>query len=261
MLPTALDVDHSSIPEGRHGQRPMTVRTLADAFRRVGSTSRWPTRPLGETCPTTTTRRPTRLRRWPRCSRSGQGCRRGPRRRPPSEPRPRRGRAGARGQDGPRADAEAGAARPAPATYDLILIDRPPSLGLPTVNALVAADQALIPSEAEYFSLQGVEQALEVIELAKESLHPDLGWLGVVLNIADMRLARARGADPAEGALRREGLDTVVPKRPLRGVGGARRVDPRLRARPRRRLRERSRRRSSPAWAATTTRPAASWRP
>jgi chromosome partitioning protein len=62
------------------------------------------------------------------------------------------------------------------------------------VNALVAADHALISSEAEYFSLQGVEQALEVVELAKESLHPDLNWLGVVLNIADMRLVHAREA-------------------------------------------------------------------
>ena len=78
--------------------------------------------------------------------------------------------------------------------YDLILIDCPPSLGLLTVNALVAADHALISSEAEYFSLQGVEQALEVVELAKDSLHPDLDWLGVVLNIADLRLIHAREA-------------------------------------------------------------------
>jgi chromosome partitioning protein len=78
--------------------------------------------------------------------------------------------------------------------HDLVLIDCPPSLGLLTVNALVAADHALISSEAEYFSLQGVEQALEVVELAKESLHPELDWLGVVLNIADMRLVHAREA-------------------------------------------------------------------
>ena len=62
------------------------------------------------------------------------------------------------------------------------------------MNALVAADHALISSEAEYFSLQGVEQALEVVELAKESLHPDLEWLGAVLNIADMRTVHAREA-------------------------------------------------------------------
>ncbi len=78
--------------------------------------------------------------------------------------------------------------------YDVILVDCPPSLGLLTVNALVAADHALISSEAEYFSLQGVEQALEVVELAKESLHPDLEWLGAVLNIADMRTVHAREA-------------------------------------------------------------------
>jgi chromosome partitioning protein len=79
-------------------------------------------------------------------------------------------------------------------SYDLVLVDCPPSLGLLTVNALVAADHALITSEAEYFSLQGVEQALEVVELARESLHPDLEWLGVVLNIADMRLVHSREA-------------------------------------------------------------------
>ena len=78
--------------------------------------------------------------------------------------------------------------------HELILVDCPPALGLLTVNALVAADHALISSEAEYFSLQGVEQALEVMELAKESLNPDLDWLGVVLNIADMRLVHSREA-------------------------------------------------------------------
>ena len=78
--------------------------------------------------------------------------------------------------------------------YDVVVIDCPPALGLLTVNALVAADQALISTEAEYFSLQGVEQALEVLELAKDSLHPDLEWLGVVLNIADMRLVHSREA-------------------------------------------------------------------
>jgi chromosome partitioning protein len=76
--------------------------------------------------------------------------------------------------------------------YDIVLVDCPPSLGLLTVNALVAADYALISSEAEYFSLQGVEQALEVVELAKESLNPDLEWLGVVLNIADLHLIHSR---------------------------------------------------------------------
>src|SRR5689334_9495790 len=82
----------------------------------------------------------------------------------------------------------------AAADYDVVLIDCPPSLGLLTVNALVAADHALITAEAQYFALQGVEQALEVIELARDSLNPDLNWLGVVLNIADMRTVHSREA-------------------------------------------------------------------
>ena len=76
--------------------------------------------------------------------------------------------------------------------YDLVLIDCPPSLGLLSVNALVASDYALLSAEAQYFALQGVEQALEVIELARDSLNPDLVWLGVVLNIADMRTRHSR---------------------------------------------------------------------
>ncbi len=78
--------------------------------------------------------------------------------------------------------------------YDLVLIDCPPALGLLTVNALVAADYALLSAEAQYFALQGVEQALEVIDLARDSLNPGLEWLGVVLNIADMRTKHSREA-------------------------------------------------------------------
>ncbi len=78
--------------------------------------------------------------------------------------------------------------------YDVILIDCPPALGLLTVNALVAADYALLSAEAQYFALQGVEQALEVIELARDSLNPGLQWLGVMLNIADMRTKHSREA-------------------------------------------------------------------
>ena len=78
--------------------------------------------------------------------------------------------------------------------YDVVLIDCPPALGLLTVNALVAAEYALLSAEAQYFALQGVEQALEVIELARDSLNPDLQWLGVVLNIADMRTRHSREA-------------------------------------------------------------------
>ena len=78
--------------------------------------------------------------------------------------------------------------------YDVVLIDCPPALGLLTVNALVAADYALVSSEAQYFAMQGVEQALEVIELARDGLNPDLEWLGVFFNIADMRTVHSREA-------------------------------------------------------------------
>ncbi len=78
--------------------------------------------------------------------------------------------------------------------YDIVLVDCPPALGLLTVNALVAADYALLSSEAQYFALQGVEQALEVVELARDSLNPDLEWLGVLFNIADMRTVHSREA-------------------------------------------------------------------
>ena len=76
--------------------------------------------------------------------------------------------------------------------YDVILIDCPPTLGLLTVNALVAADRAILSTEAEHFSEQGAEQAIEVIGLAKENLNPDLELLGIMLNIADMRTRHAQ---------------------------------------------------------------------
>ena len=83
--------------------------------------------------------------------------------------------------------------------YDVVVIDCPPALGLLTVNALVAADQALLSSEAQYFALQGVEQALEVIELARDTLNPELQWLGVLFNISDMRTVHSREAYEALG--------------------------------------------------------------
>jgi chromosome partitioning protein len=78
--------------------------------------------------------------------------------------------------------------------WDVIFFDCPPNLGLLTVNALVAADYALLSAEAQYFAMQGVEQALEVIELARDGLNPGLEWLGVVFNIADMRTVHSRDA-------------------------------------------------------------------
>ena len=95
--------------------------------------------------------------------------------------------------------------------YELILVDCPPSLGLLTVNALVAADYALITAEAQYFALQGVEQALEVIELARDTLNPELELLGVLLNLADMRTVHSREALASlREQLGEKVLDTVV---------------------------------------------------
>jgi chromosome partitioning protein len=95
--------------------------------------------------------------------------------------------------------------------YELTLIDCPPSLGLLTVNALVAADYALITAEAQYFALQGVQQALEVIELARDTLNPELELLGVLLNLADMRTVHSREALASlREQLGEQVLDTVV---------------------------------------------------
>jgi chromosome partitioning protein len=84
------------------------------------------------------------------------------------------------------------ALREAKRRYDFVFLDCPPTLGLLTVNALVAADHALLSTQAEYFSLQGVEQALQVTDLAREHLSPELNVLGIVLNMADMRSSHAR---------------------------------------------------------------------
>ena len=97
------------------------------------------------------------------------------------------------GKIGPRAGAAQGA-QGARKQHDMILIDCPPALGLLTINGLVAADWALISSEAQYFALQGVNGALEVIEQAKEYYNDDLEFLGVVMNIADMRTVHSREA-------------------------------------------------------------------
>jgi chromosome partitioning protein len=78
--------------------------------------------------------------------------------------------------------------------HDVIIIDCPPALGLLTVNALVAATHSLVSTEGEYFSLQGVEQVLEVMELARDNLNENLNWLGVVMNMVDLRTIHSREA-------------------------------------------------------------------
>jgi chromosome partitioning protein len=95
--------------------------------------------------------------------------------------------------------------------YDVILIDCPPALGLLTVNGLVAADYALVSSEAQYFALQGVNGALELVEQVREYYNDDLELLGVLLNIADMRTTHSREAHvQLQEAFGEKVFDTVI---------------------------------------------------
>lgn len=71
--------------------------------------------------------------------------------------------------------------------YDYILIDCPPTLGLITLNGIVAADEVLIPVQAEYYALEGVGQLLETVKLVKERLRPEIGVLGAVITMYDGR--------------------------------------------------------------------------
>ena len=71
--------------------------------------------------------------------------------------------------------------------YDYIIIDGPPSLGLLTVNSLVAADQILIPVQSEYYALEGLGQLLNTINLVQNHLKPTLGILGAVITMYDKR--------------------------------------------------------------------------
>ena len=71
--------------------------------------------------------------------------------------------------------------------YDYILIDCPPSLGLLTLNALIAAHSVLIPLQCEYYALEGLSQLLHTIQLVKENLNPSLTVEGILLTMFDSR--------------------------------------------------------------------------
>lgn len=79
------------------------------------------------------------------------------------------------------------ALEPVKAEYDLILIDAPPSLGLLTLNALVAADSVLVPLQCEYYALEGLSQLLETIQMVQKWLNPKLAIEGILLTMADFR--------------------------------------------------------------------------
>ena len=72
-------------------------------------------------------------------------------------------------------------------SYDYLLIDCPPSLGLLSLNALCAADSVIIPIQTEYYALEGVGQLSETIDLVREGLHPDLALEGALLTMYDGR--------------------------------------------------------------------------
>ncbi len=76
--------------------------------------------------------------------------------------------------------------------YDFILIDNPPSLGLLTINGIVAADHVLIPVQAEYYALEGLGQLMGTIGLVREHLRPDLAVLGAVITMYDARTKLSR---------------------------------------------------------------------
>src|SRR5207244_6071102 len=97
--------------------------------------------------------------------------------------------------------------------YDFVIVDCPPSLGLLTINALVAADRVLVPLQCEYYALEGLGSLLRTIDLVKGSLKPELEMEGVVLTMFDARnnLARQVMKDVQKN-LRGLVYETVIPR-------------------------------------------------
>jgi chromosome partitioning protein len=78
--------------------------------------------------------------------------------------------------------------------YDYILIDTPPSLGLLTINALVAANGVIVPVQCEYLSLRGLVQLQNTLAMIQENLNPDVDIQGILPTMYDRRLVHAREA-------------------------------------------------------------------
>jgi chromosome partitioning protein len=97
--------------------------------------------------------------------------------------------------------------------YDYILIDCPPSLGLITLNMLVAADALLIPLQCEYYALEGLSQLLQTVQRVQDSLNPALDVDAVLLTMYDPRLNLSKQvAADARAHFGERVLSTVVPR-------------------------------------------------
>jgi chromosome partitioning protein len=97
--------------------------------------------------------------------------------------------------------------------YDFIVFDCPPSLGLLTVNALVAADSTLIPVQCEYLALEGLNSLMHSIALIKQKLNPGLRVGGIVLTMTDFRANLAREvADEVKRFFKDLVFDTSIPR-------------------------------------------------
>lgn len=105
------------------------------------------------------------------------------------------------------------ALRPLAERYDLILIDCPPSLGILTLNGLVAANSLLIPIQCEYFALEGLTDLLETVARVRQGLNPDLSIEGVLLTMYDERLnLSGQIRDEVQGHLGSKVFRTVIPR-------------------------------------------------
>lgn len=97
--------------------------------------------------------------------------------------------------------------------FDYIFIDCPPSLGLLTINALVAADTILVPLQCEYYALEGISALMQTVKLARQQLNPELGLEGVVLTMYDGRTNLARQvAAEARDFFGHSVFNTVIPR-------------------------------------------------